>query len=220
MAGKTNWRLLEARVREYLRVGHYSYRTEQTYLGWIRQFVTFHNGQKPSTMNADHVRDFLRHLAMDRQVAASTQNQALNAVVFLFKSVIKKEIGDFSDFQRARRGFRLPVVASRAEIKAVIDRMSGRERFMGALLYGTGMRINELLRLRVQDVQFDQNRLMVRGGKGDKDRYVPFPKKYRDEMHQWLDRRKVQYDGDKVRNMHEVEVPGALGVKYPNAPYE
>jgi hypothetical protein len=170
VAGKTNWRLLEARVREYLRVAHYSYRTEQTDLGWIRQFVAFHKGRKPSTMDADHVRDFLRHLAMDRQVASSTQNQALNAVVFLFKSVIKKELGDFSDFQRARRGFRLPVVASREEIKAVIDRLSGRERFMGALLYGTGMRINELLRLRVQDVQFDQNRLMVRGGKGDKDR--------------------------------------------------
>jgi len=85
-AGKTNWPLLEARVREYLRVAHYSYRTEQTYLGWIRQFVGYHQGRKPSTMDADHVRDFLRHLAMDRQVAASMQNQALNAVVFLFKS--------------------------------------------------------------------------------------------------------------------------------------
>ena len=219
-AGKTNWRLLEARVREYLRVGHYSYRTEQTYLGWIRQFVAFHEGRKPSTMDAGHVRDFLRHLAMDRQVASSMQNQALNAVVFLFKSVIKKEIGDFSDFQRARRGFRLPVVASREEIKAVIDRMSGRERFMAALLYGTGMRINELLRLRVQDVQFDQKCLMVRGGKGDKDRYVPFPTKYRDEMKQWLQKRQEQYQGDKARNMHEVEVPGALALKYPNAPYE
>ena len=218
--GKTNWPLLEARVREYLRVAHYSYRTEQTYLGWIRQFVAFHKGRKPSTMVADDVRAFLRHLAMDRQVASSTQNQALNAVVFLFKSVLKKDIGDFSDFQRARRGFRLPVVASREEIKAVIDRMAGRERFMGALLYGTGMRINELLRLRVQDVQFDQKCLMVRGGKGDKDRYVPFPTKYRDEMKQWLQKRQEQYEGDKARNMHEVEVPGALALKYPNAPYE
>jgi len=220
VSGKTNWRLLEARVREYLRVAHYSYRTEQTYLGWIRQFVAFHQGQKPSTMDAGHVRDFLRHLAMERHVASTTQNQALNAVVFLFKSVIKKEIGDFSDFQRARRGFRLPIVASREEIKAVIDRMSGRERFMGALLYGTGMRINELLRLRVQDVQFDQKCLMVRGGKGDKDRYVPFPTKYREEMQQWLLRRQAQYEGDKARNMHEVEVPGALALKYPNAPFE
>lgn len=220
VVGKTNWPLLEARVREVLRVAHYSYRTEQTYLGWIRQFVIFHHGQKPSTMEAGHVRDFLRHLAMDREVASSTQNQALNAVVFLFKSVLKKEIGDFSDFPRARRGFRLPVVASRGEIKAVIDRLSGRERFMGALLYGTGMRINELLRLRVQDVQFDQNRLMVRAGKGDKDRYVPFPTKYREEMQAWLLRRQALYEEDKAQNMHEVEVPGALALKYPNAPWE
>jgi integrase len=217
---KTNWPLLEARVRETLRVAHYSYRTEQTYLGGIRQFVTFHQGRKPSTMDASHVRDFLRHLAMERQVASSTQNQALNAVVFLFKSVLKKDIGDFSDFQRARRGFRLPVVASREEIKAVIGQLSGRERFMGALLYGTGMRINELLRLRVQDVQFDQNQLMVRGGKGDKDRYVPFPKKYREEMQHWLKRGQDLYDADKANNQHEVEVPGALAQKYPNAPWE
>jgi len=108
---RTNWTLLAARIRETLRVAHYSYRTEQTYLGWIRQFVAYHQGRKPSTMDANHVRDFLRHLAMDRQVASSTQNQALNAVVFLFKSVLKKDIGDFSDFQRARRGFRLPVGA-------------------------------------------------------------------------------------------------------------
>ena len=218
--GKTNWQLLDARVRECLRVAHYSYRTEQTYVGWIRNFVVFHQWQKPSTMDAGHVRDFLRHLAIDRHVAASTQNQALNAVVYLFKSVLKKEIGDFSDFQRARRGLRLPVVASRAEVKSVIERMSGRERFMAALLYGTGMRINELLNLRVQDVDFDQNRLVVRGGKGDKDRYVPFPAKYREEMRQWLRLRKEQYLADKERNMHEVEMPCALAQKYPNAPWE
>lgn len=218
--GKTNWQLLDAKVRECLRVAHYSYRTEQTYVGWIRNFVGFHQWQKPSTMDAGHVRDFLRHLAMDRQVAASTQNQALNAVVYLFKSVLKKDIGDFSDFQRARRGLRLPVVASRAEVKAVIERMSGRERFMAALLYGTGMRINELLSLRVQEVDYDQNRLVVRGGKGDKDRYVPFPTKYREEMQQWLRLRQELYLADKERNMHEVELPCALAQKYPNALWE
>ena len=218
--GRTNWRLLEAKVKECLRVAHYAYRTEQTYVGWIRQFVSFHDWQKPSTMEAGHVSAFLKHLAEDRQVAASTQNQALNAVVFLFKTALKKDIGNFSDFQRARRGLRLPVVASRAEIKAVMERLIGREHFMGALLYGTGMRINELLRLRVQDVDFDQSRLIVRGGKGDKDRYVPFPAKYREEMRAWLQRRQTQYLADKEKNMHEVEVHGALAVKYPNAPYE
>ena len=219
-AGQANWRLLDAKVRECLRVAHYAYRTEQTYVGWIRQFVAFHGGQKPSTMDAKHVSAFLKHLAEDRQVAASTQNQALNAVVFLFKTVLKKGIGDFSDFQRARRGLRLPVVASRAEVKAVIDRLDGREKFMAALLYGSGMRINELLRLRVQDVDFDQNRLVVRAGKGNKDRYVPFPAKVREEMQAWLKRRQEQYEADKARNMHEVEVPGALARKYPHAPRE
>jgi hypothetical protein len=122
--GQTNWSLLEAKVKECLRVAHYSYRTEQTYVGWIRQFVSFHGWQKPSTMEAGHVSAFLKHLAEDRQVAASTQNQALNAVVFLFKTALKKEIGDFSDFQRARRGLRLPVVASREEIRAVMERLA------------------------------------------------------------------------------------------------
>jgi len=218
--GRTNWRLLEAKVRECLRVAHYSYRTEQTYVGWVRQFVSFHGWQKPTAMEAGHVSAFLKHLAEERQVASSTQNQALNAVVFLFKVALKKDIGDFSDFQRARRGLRLPVVASRAEIKAVMDRLEGRERFMAALLYGTGMRINELLRLRIQDVDFDQNRLIVRAGKGDKDRYVPFPTKYRDEMRAWIERRRALYEADKAQNRHEVEVPGSLAQKYPNAPWE
>jgi integron integrase len=203
-----------------LRLEHYSYRTEQAYVAWIRRFVAFHQWRKPSTLGAENVQAFLRHLAMDKQVASSTQNQALNAVVFLYRKVIKKDIGNFSDFPRARRGLRLPVVASRAEVKTVIDRMSGLEQFMACLLYGTGMRVNELLTLRVQEVQFDQNRIVVRGAKGDKDRYVPLPVRYRGELQRWLERRHEQYLTDKAQNMHEVEVPGALARKYPNAPYE
>jgi len=215
-----DWRALETRVRECLRIEHYSYRTEQAYVAWIRRFVIFHQWQKPSSLGAEHVHAFLRHLAIERQVASSTQNQALNSVVFLYRKVIKKDVGDFGDFPRARRGLRLPVVASRAEIKAVLDRMSGREQFMARLLYGTGMRVNELLRLRVQDVEFDQNRMVVRGAKGDKDRYVPLPVRYREELQQWLERRHEQYLEDKARNMHEVEVPGALARKYPTAPFQ
>jgi integron integrase len=211
---------LDARVRECLRLEHYSYRTEQAYVAWIRRFVLFHQWRKPSSLGAEHVHAFLRHLAIEKQVAFSTQNQALNAVVFLYRKVIKKDIGDFGDFPRARRGLRLPVVASRAEIKAVIERMSGREQFMARLLYGTGMRVNELLRLRVQEVQFDQNRIVVRGAKGDKDRYVPLPARYRQELQRWLERRQEQYLADKARNMHEVEVPGALAHKYPTAPFQ
>ena len=216
---RVNWKALDARVREYLRLGHYSYRTEQTYIGWIRQFVEFHGWRKPSTMEAGHVHDFLRHLSMDRQVASSTQNQALNAVVFLYKNVLKKDMGDFSDFPRARRGLRLPVVASRAEIKAVIERIPpGRDRLIAHLLYGTGMRINELLGMRVQDVSFDPNRIVAHG-KGNKDRYVPLPMRLRDELKEWLTRRQELYLADKAKNMHEVEVPGAWALKYPNAPF-
>ncbi len=217
---RVNWRELDRRLRECLRVEHYSYRTEQTYVDWIRRFVMFHGWRKPSLMGAGEIHAFLKDLAIERQVSASTQNQALNAVVFLYKKLVKRDPGDFSDVPRARRGLRLPVVGSRAEVKAVLDRLKGRERLMGWLLYGTGMRINECLRMRVQDVEFDQNRIVVRGGKGDKDRYVPLPASQRSDLQQWLEGRRSQYEADKARGMHEVETPAALAVKYPNAPYE
>jgi integron integrase len=216
--GKCNWEVLEERLRDVLRTEHYAYATEKTYVGWVRRYVVFHGRRKPSTLEAEHVHAFLRHLAVVEQVASSTQNQALNAVVFLYRKVIKKEIGDFSDFPRARRGLRLPVVASREEIKAVLDRLSGRERLIGRLLYGTGMRINECLGMRVQDVQFDQCRIVAHG-KGDKDRYVPLSKSDEQPLREWLERRKALFEADQVRNMHEVEVPYALARKYPNAPY-
>jgi integron integrase len=217
--GSVNWAALADKLKECLRMEHYSYRTEQTYLAWVRRYVIFHGWRKPSTLGAADVHAFLRHLAMDEQVASSTQNQALNAVVFLYKKVVKKELGDFSDFPRARRGLRLPVVASRAEVKAVIDRLEGRERLIGGLLYGTGMRIEELLGMRVQDVQFDQNRIVAHG-KGDKDRYVPLPAKHAAELRAWIAQRRRLYETDQARNMHEVEVPGALARKYPRAPFD
>lgn len=219
-ANGLNWTVLEARVRDCLRIEHYSYSTEQTYVGWIKRFVAFNRWRKPSTLEAEDVHAFLKHLAMEAQVASSTQNQALNAVVFLYRKVVKKDLGDFGDFPRARMGLRLPVVASRAEIKAVIDHLAGREQFLANLLYGTGMRTSELLGLRVQEVQFDQNRIVVRAAKGDKDRYVPLPMRFRDELRLWLERRRALYDADKARNMHEVEVPYALTRKYPNAPFD
>jgi len=215
-----NWRVLEECVRDRMRVEHYAYATEQTYVGWVRRFIAFNRWRKPSTLKAVDVQAFLKYLAKEAQVSSSTQNQALNAVVFLYRKVVKKDIGDFGDFPRARTGLRLPVVASRAEIKAVIERLSGRELFMASLLYGTGMRTGELLGLRVQEVQFDQNRIVVRAAKGDKDRYVPLPMRFRDELRLWLERRHVLYEADRARNMHEVDVPYALARKYPNAPFD
>lgn len=218
--GLCNWEVLEERLKDVLRIEHYAYTTEQSYIGWIKRFVAFHEWRKPSALSADDVNAFLKHLARDAQVASSTQNQALNAVVFLYRKVIKKEIGDFSDFPRARRGLRLPVVASREEIKAVLKRLEGREKLIGHLLYGTGMRVNECIKMRVQDVNFDQHCIIVRSGKGDKDRYVPLPKSLEPDLHEWLKRRIALYESDKAQNMHEVEVPFALARKYPHAPYE
>ena len=216
--GRCDWKVLEERLRDVLRIEHYAYATEQSYIAWVKRYVAFHGWRKPSTLEAEHVHAFLKHLAKEAQVASSTQNQALNAVVFLYKKVIKKEIGDFGDFPRARRGFRLPVVASREEVKAVLDRLSGRDYLICHLLYGTGMRVSECLRLRVQEIQFDQHRIVVRGAKNDKDRYVPLPKSDERPLREWLTRRQVLYEADKAKNMHEVEVPYALARKYPNAP--
>ena len=218
--GRCNWKILEERLRDVLRIEHYSYATEKTYVAWIGRYVAFHGWRKPSTLEAPDVRAFLKHLAIDEEVAASTQNQALNAVVFLYRKVIKKDIGDFSDFPRARRGLRLPIVASREEIKDVLDRLQGRELLIGRLLYGTGMRINECLCMRVQEVQFDQHRIVVRAGKGDKDRYVPLPKSLEETLRTWLKQRAELFEQDKIQNMHEVEGPFALARKYPSAPFE
>lgn len=217
---RVDWAALEREVRECLRVEHYSYRTEQTYVGWIRRFVLFHGWRRPSDLGAPEIQAFLRDLAIGQEVAAATQNQALNAVVFLYRTVLKKEVGDFSDFPRARKGLRLPVVASRDEIKAVLGRLEGRAYLMARLLYGTGMRMNEMLRLRVQDMEFDQRRIVVRAGKGDKDRYVPLPDSLRRPLSEWLEDRRRQYEADKSTNQHEVEVPAALAKKYPSAPYD
>ena len=217
--GKCNWVVLEERLKDVLRTEHYAYTTEQSYVAWAKRYVAFHGGRKPSTLSADHVRAFLSHLAVEQQVASSTQNQALNAVVFLYRKVLKKAIGEFGDFPRARRGLRLPVVASREEIKAILSFLQGREHLVCHLLYGAGMRLNECLRLRVQDVQFAQHRIIVRGGKGDKDRYVPLPKSDEQPLRVWLKRRQSLFEHDKAQNMHEVELPYALAQKYPNAPF-
>ena len=203
-----------------LRVEHYALKTEKTYWQWIRAFVTHHHGRKPSEMGAAEIHAFLSHLALNQGVAASTQNQALNAIVFLYRKVLKKEVGDFSDFPRARRGKRLPVVCSREEVQRLLRLVNGVEGLVIRLLYGTGMRIAECLRLRVQDVSFGRNEITVRSGKGDKDRRVPFPASLRDALQAQLDWRKQLFAEDQKENRHEVELPDALARKYPSAPYE
>jgi integron integrase len=171
-------------------------------------------------MGAAEIHQFLSHLAINARVASSTQNQALNAIVFLYRKVLKCEPGDFSDFPHARRPQRLPVVLSRQEVQALLSGMDGLEDLIARLMYGTGMRVSEALRLRVQDVAFDRNEILVRAGKGDKDRRVPLPASLKAELFQHLDGRRHQYETDREQGMHEVELPGALARKYPRAPYE
>ena len=219
-ARKMDLGALEKATRETLCIEHYALKTEKAYLHWIRRFVNYHHGKRPSHMGGAEIHQFLSHLAINDHVAASTQNQALNAIVFLYRKVVKKEVGDFSGFPRARRPKRLPIVLSRQEVQALFSQVDGPEGLLARLIYGTGMRVSEALRLRVQDLAFDRNEITVRAGKGDKDRRVPFPASLKTELYQHLDGRRHQYEEDRKKGMHEVELPGALARKYPNAAYE
>jgi integron integrase len=151
-------------------------------------------------------------------VAASTQNQALNAVIFLYRAVLEKEIGEIGDFPRARVSRRLPVVVTRSEVQRILEHLQGTMRLMATIQYGTGMRLMELHRLRVKDVWFERNTIVVREAKGDKDRVVPLPAKIKEELRAHLDVRRTVYEQDQERDMHEVELPFALASKYPGAP--
>lgn len=217
---KLNWNKFETAVRTALRTGHYSLRTEKTYWAWIKRFVLFQNEQKPSSMGSREIHDFLSDLAVKQNVSANTQNQALNALVFLYHKVLQIDLDSIGDFPRARRRKNLPVVASRREVQLVLENMEEIEGLMARLLYGTGMRLMEIHRLRVQDILFDQNMIVVRDGKGGRDRRVPLPKGIKPQLQNHLEERYRLYLEDKERNLHEVELPGALKRKYPNAAYE
>jgi integron integrase len=214
------WRAFKDAVIHHLRVKNYALATERTYWFWIRKYVQHFHGRKPSLMGANEIHAWLGHLAVNENVAASTQNQALNAVVFLYRDVLKKDVGDFSTFPRARMGKRLPVVCSRQEVQSLLQHLEDMEGLIVRLLYGTGMRVSEGLRLRVQDVHFDRNEITVRAGKGDTDRRVPFPTSLHEPLRAHLSWRRALFEKDREQNRHEVEVPDALARKYNTAPYE
>jgi integron integrase len=197
-----------------------SIRTEKTYLHWLCRFLAFHDGRAPAELGAAHVVSFLQHLAVERNVAASTQNQALNALVFFFDKALERPLGDLGPFIRAKRPKRLPVVLSVAEVKRLLAAMDGVHGLIAALLYGTGMRLLECLRLRVQDVEFDRNLIMVRRGKGDKDRVVPLPAAAVPRLRAHLEEVRRLHETDLAQGRGEVSLPEALAVKYPNAARE
>jgi integron integrase len=209
-------------MSQVLRVRHYSPRTEACYLHWVRQFILFHGKRHPRELGAAEVEQFLTHLAVKGHVSASTQNQALNALVFLYQQVLEIDLGRF-DAVRARRPKRLPVVLAPDEVAAVLARVEGGEgtfRLMARLLYGCGLRLQECCRLRVKDIEMSRGQIAVRGGKGNKDRVVMLPRSVRADMECHLEWRRRVHERDLARGVARVELPDALERKYPRAAQE
>ncbi len=212
--------VLLAQVSAVMRKKHMSYRTEQTYIHWIIRYIKFCEMVHPTKLGPEDISRFLSHLAVDEKVAASTQNQALNAISFLYKRVLDIDIGDFSQHERARRPKRLPVVLSKEEVKKVIALQDGLPQLVTRLLYGSGMRISECLRLRVQDLEFDKNQIMIRQSKGFKDRRTMLPEMLKSRLIEQLAHAKVLHDRDIIEGFGEVYLPYALARKYKNAARE
>ena len=209
-------RLLD-RVRAALRARHYSRRTEGVYVAWIRRYILFHDKRHPTDMGAPEITRFLSSLAVEGNVAASPQNQALSALLFLYRDVLEVDLPWLDGIVRAKRPQRLPVVLTRDEVRAVLRRLEGAPRLMAYLLYGAGLRLLECCRLRVQDVDFASNQIVVRGGKGDKDRMTMLPAVIKPDLARHLESVREQYRRDVECGAGWVELPTALARKYPNA---
>ena len=203
------------RMRAEIRVRHYSIRTEEVYLDWARRFILFHNKRHPKDMGADEVQAFLSHLAMERKVSSSTQNQAKSALLFLYRDVLHVELPWLDEVISAKMGKRLPVVLTANEIRALLNAMSGTMGLVAALLYGTGMRLLEGLRLRVKDIEFERREIIVREGKGNKDRVTVLPENLILPLQAHLAKVKALHERDLEAGFGEVYMPNALAVKYP-----
>jgi integron integrase len=209
-------RLLD-RVRVAIRGRHYSHRTEEAYVAWIRRYILFHGKRHPVEMGAAEITRFVNWLAVDRKVAASTQNQALSALLFLYREVLELDLPWLDGVVRAKRPQRLPVVLTRDEVRAVFQPLTGVPRLMAYLLYGAGLRLLECCQLRVQDVDFAANQIVVRSGKGDKDRATMLPAAVKADLARHLESVRNQHRRDLARGAGWVELPTALDRKYPNA---
>jgi len=199
----------------------YSPKTVKAYCGWIADYLRYYKMERhPKDMGEGEVERYLTYLAKDRKVAASTQKQALNAIVFLYKHVLKVELGDFSSFSRPSKPQRLPVVLSKNEVDLVLGCLRGIQWIIGTLLYGCGLRLSEVTRLRVQDIDFERMTLIVRSGKGGKDRITVLPRSVVEPLKAHLVFVKRQHDRDLAAGFGSVYLPGALDKKYPQAPYE
>jgi integron integrase len=205
------------RVRWHLRVKHYSIRTEQAYLDWIRRYILFHGKRHPQEMGEEQIAAFLNHLAVNRAVAASTQNQALSALLFLYQQVLERKLAFIPGLERVRRPARLPVVLTRAEVRAIFAHLQGDYRLMVHLLYGSGLRLLECLRLRVKDIDFGYNQITVREGKGGRDRVTLPPERLKQPLQRHLARVRELHRQDLARGRGAVYLPGAFARKYSGA---
>jgi len=209
-------RLLE-QVRGTLRVRHYSYRTEEQYLQWIKRFILFHGKRHPAAMGAAEVEAFLTHLAVDRTVAASTQNQAKAAILFLYREVLAKELPWLEGVVQAKGARHLPVVLTEEEARALLARLTGANWLLGSLLYGAGLRLMEAVRLRVKDLDFVRREIVIRDGKGARDRVTMLPARLLDPLRNHLVPVRRLHEQDVAAGQGEVYLPFALARKYPNA---
>jgi integron integrase len=207
-------------VRHKIRLKHYSIRTEQAYVDWIKRFILFHHKRHPATMGAPEVNAFLSYLAVERQVAASTQSQALSALVFLYREILGHDLGWLEGLERAKRPARLPVVFTRAEVRAVLAHLDGQLWLMASLLYGSGLRLMECVRLWVKDVDFGYRQIAVRDGKGQQDRITMLPKGAMEPLKHHLEKVKTLHEQDLADGFGEVYMPFALEHKYPHASRE
>ena len=212
-------RLLD-QLRETLSSRHHGRRTEQTYCQWVKRFIYFHNVRHPKDMAEPEVNAFLTHRAVKEKVSASTQNQALSALLFLDRHVLGREIGDLGEVIRARKPKRLPVVMTRDEVKAVLANLSGDKWLMASLMYGAGLRLMECLRMRVQDIDFSRNEILVRDGKGAKDRIAMLPESLKAPLQEHFKSVKAIHERDLADGWGRVLLPDALDRKYPKAPRE
>jgi len=214
--GRTDW---EQRLIRRLRELHYAWRTEETYRGWAWRYREFlgARGRELEQAGAEDLRAFLSELALRDRISVATQKQALNALVFLVREVFKQEPGDFGDFQRARRGRRMPSVLTRGECQQLFGAMEGTSRLMAELMYGAGLRLTELLRLRIKDMDVERRQLTVRAGKGDKDRMTVLPERLLEQVRAHRDRVRELYEQDRKDQRPGVWMPEALERKYPKA---
>lgn len=207
-------------VRDVIRIKHYSIRTEQAYLQWMRRYILFHGKRHPRELGAEHLTAFLSDLAVRGRVAASTQNQALNAILFLYREVLKQNLPWIEGVQRAKRPQHLPVVLTRNEVKYVLASLEGTVWLMASLTYGAGLRLLECLRLRVKDIDFERGELTIRDGKGQKDRVTMLPRTLIEPVRTHLSRVRRLHERDVAEGCGRAYLPFALDRKYPNADRE